>query len=42
MLPHDGGVVVAKAACESQNVEGFCAELLRRWHEQRGRAGAPA
>lgn len=42
VLPHDGGVIVVKAACEGQDVEGFGAELVRRWHEHRGRTGTPA
>lgn len=42
LLPHDGGVVVIKTAFEGQDVEGFGAELVRRWQAQRGPAGAPA
>lgn len=41
ILPDDGGVVVVKAACEGQDVEGFGAELVRRWQAQRP-AGAVA
>jgi hypothetical protein len=36
------GFSLPKAACENQNAELFCRELRRRWHEHRGRAGAPA
>ncbi len=37
------GVFVVKAAFEGQDVEGFGAELVRRWQAQRGAAaGAPA
>jgi hypothetical protein len=42
VLPHDGGVVVVKTAFEGQDVERFAAELVRRWHEHRGRIGAIA
>lgn len=36
-LPGSGGLFIVKAAFESQDVERFTAELVRRWRE--GRAG---
>jgi hypothetical protein len=42
VLPHDGGLFVVKSAFEGQDVEAFGAELVRRWHEHRGLAGAAA
>jgi len=33
---------IPKAACEHQDAERFCAELIRRWQAQRVPAGAPA
>jgi YcxB-like protein len=35
-------ISLPKAAFEGQNVESFCAELMHRWHEHRGGAGATA
>lgn len=40
LLPHDGGVFVVKSAFESQDVDSFSAELVRRWQAHRGPAGA--
>ena len=39
MLPHGVGVVVIKSAFESQDVESFGAELVRRWQAHRPPAG---
>jgi hypothetical protein len=33
---------VPKAACEGQDVEGFCAELVRHWQAQRAPTGVAA
>jgi len=35
LLPHDGGVFVVKSAFESQDVESFSAEFMRRWQAHR-------
>jgi hypothetical protein len=43
MLPHGSGVFLVKSAFESQDVDSFAAEFVRRWQERRGLlAGAPA
>jgi hypothetical protein len=34
--------VLPKSACEKQDVESFCVELMRRWHAHRAPTGAPA
>jgi hypothetical protein len=40
LLPHDSGVFVVKSAFESQDVDSFSAELVRRWQAHRAPAGA--
>jgi hypothetical protein len=42
LLPHQGGVFLVKSAFESQEVESFSAELVRRWQAHRAPAGASA
>jgi hypothetical protein len=39
LLPHGGGMFVVKSAFESQDVESFSAELVRRWQAHRPPAG---
>ena len=42
LSPIETIMCVPKAACEGQDMEGFCAELTRRWQAHRAPAGAAA
>jgi hypothetical protein len=42
LIGRSGALFLVHAAFAGQDAEGFCAELMRRWHAHRAPTGAPA